>query len=102
MKRSIVNYDYSGDADAYEDYYVNQSGYGLPVFYGQRTQRDHGIGNIFGGLFRLVFPLIKRFAPVIGKRALWTRIQIAIDVAEGRSLKEAAKKGLVDHLRRYK
>ena len=32
MKRPIVHYDYGGDADAYEDYYVNQSGYGFSVF----------------------------------------------------------------------
>ena len=39
MKQPLVHYDYGGDADTYEDYYVNQSGHGLPVFYGQRTQK---------------------------------------------------------------
>ena len=102
MKRPTVHYDYGGDVDAYEDYYINQSGYGLyglPVFYGQRTQRSHGIGNIFGGLFRTVFPLIKRFAPLIGRKALQTGIQIASDVAEGRSLKEATKERVGETIR---
>ena len=99
MKRSIVLYDYGGDVNAYEDYYINQSGYGLPVFYGQRTQRGHGIGNIFGGLFRTVFPLIKRFAPVIGRKALQTGIQIVSNVVEGRSLKEAAKERVGETIR---
>ena len=77
-----VRYDCGANADAYEDCYINQSGYGLPVFYGQRTQRGHGIGNIYGGLFRTVFPLIKRFAPVIGRKALQTCVQITSDVVK--------------------
>ena len=88
MKRSILHYDNGGDADAYEDYYVNQSGYKLPVLHNQRTQRGHGIGNIFGGLFWALFRFIKR------RKALQTGIQIANELAEGRSLKEAAKESV--------
>jgi hypothetical protein len=63
----------------------------MPVFYGQRIQRGHGIGSIFSGLFRTVFPILKKVAPVIGRKALQTGIQIASDVADGRSFKDAAK-----------
>ena len=99
MKGPIVHYDYGGDADAYEDYYINQPGYELPVFYGQRTQRGHGIGNIFEGLFRTVFPLIKKFAPVFGKTTLQTGIHIANGVVKGRSLKEAGIERVGENIR---
>ncbi len=76
---------------AYEDYYVNQCGHGLPVFYGARSQRGHGIGSIFSGLWRTVFPILKRVAPALGRKALQTGVQIADDVTSGKSFKEAAK-----------
>ena len=75
------------DRKAYEDYYLNQCGHGMPVFYGARMQRGHGIGSIFSGLFRSIFPVLKRVAPVIGKKALQTGIDIVSDVAAGQSLK---------------
>ena len=83
---------------AYEDYYVNQSGHGLPVFYGAHTQKGHGIGNLFSGLFRSVFPILKRAAPVIGRKALETGIPIAKDVAGELTLKESAKTRVMDAL----
>ena len=83
---------------AYEDYYVNQCGHGLPVFHGAYTQRGHGIGSLFSGLFRSVFPILKRAAPVIGRKALETGIQIAKDVAGGQTLKESAKTRVMDAL----
>ena len=84
---------YCCDADrrAYEQYYANQSGNGMPVFYGARMQRGHGIGSIFGSLFRSVLPIFKRVAPAIGKKAIQTGLEIVDDVASGQSLKEAAK-----------
>ncbi len=86
-----VDYCCDNDKRAYEQYYTNQCGQGMPVFYGARTQRGSGIGSIFSGLFRSIFPLVKKFAPVIGKKALQTGVQIVGDVAAGQSLKEAAK-----------
>ena len=80
-----------GNGRAYEDYYKQQGGRGVPVFHGARVQRGHGIGSIFGGLFRSFFPILKRLAPVIGRKALQTGVQIADDVIGGQSLKEAAK-----------
>jgi hypothetical protein len=95
-KRGIGCYDAEGDRRAFENYYANQCGHGLPVFYGARMQRGHGIGSIFGGLFRTIFPIIKRVAPVIGRKALETGMQIAGDVAAGQSIKEAAKTRVVE------
>ena len=85
-------YDAEGDRRAFEHYYANQCGHGsLPVFYGARMQRGHGIGSIFGGLFRTIFPILKRVAPTIGRQAMETGMQIVKDVAGGQSVKEAAK-----------
>ena len=80
-----------GDGRAYEEYYMQQGGRGLPVFHGARVQRGHGIGSIFGGLFRSFFPILKRLAPIIGRKALQTGVQIAADIISGQSFKEAAK-----------
>jgi hypothetical protein len=91
-----VKYCCRADEGAFEQYYVNQCGGGLPVFVGARMQRGHGIGSIFSGLFRSIFPIIKRVAPVIGKKALQTGVNIISDVAAGQSFKEAAKTRVTD------
>ncbi|RLJ22857.1 hypothetical protein DJ031_00120 [bacterium endosymbiont of Escarpia laminata] len=79
-------------ANPYEDYYVRQVGGQLPVFVGGRGQRGHGLGNIFGSLFRSAMPLIKRGALALGKRALKTGMHVARDVVAGGNLKESVKK----------
>jgi hypothetical protein len=91
MRKLSTKYCCDDDKKAYEDYYVNQCGHGLPVFYGSRTQRGHGIGSIFSGRFRTIFPILKRVAPVIGRKALQTGIQIASDVAGCQSFGDSAK-----------
>jgi hypothetical protein len=75
----------------YEDYYMNQSGGGVPVFQGSRGQRGHGLGSMLSGLFRSAMPLLKRGLAVFGKHALKTGAEIATDVSEGQSLRDAAK-----------
>ena len=55
----------------------------MPVFYGARMHRGHSIRSIFSGLFRSIFPVLKKVAPVIGKKTLHTGIDIASDVADG-------------------
>ena len=43
----------------YEDYYLAQArGGGFPVFVGNR-QRGQGLGNLFGGIARMVVPVLK-------------------------------------------
>ena len=54
-------------------------------------ERGHGLESIFGELFCSVFPLIKKYAPVIGQKALQMDVRIANVVAEAQSLKNAAK-----------
>ena len=76
---------------AYEDYYLQQSGSGLPIFQGSRGQRGHGLGSMLSGLFRSAVPMIKRGLATFGKHALKTGLEIAGDVADGASFKDSAK-----------
>lgn len=76
---------------AYEDYYCQQSGSGMPVFQGSRTQRGHGLGSILSGFFRSAWPLIQTGAKALGKQFLRTGLHIANDVADGKNFKEASK-----------
>ena len=75
----------------YEDYYLRQSGSGLPVFQGSRGQRGHGLGSMLSGLFRSAVPMLKRGLATFGKHALKTGLEIASDVADGTSFKDSAK-----------
>src|SRR6188768_4020615 len=75
----------------YADYYIRQSGSGLPVFQGFRGQRGHGLGSMLSGLFRSAVPMLKRGLATFGKHALKTGLAIASDVADGTSFKDSAK-----------
>ena len=79
--------------DMYEDYYTNQSGQGTPVFVGAKYQRGHGLGSILNGLFRrIVLPFLRANGRTIASKAINTGLEIADDVAQGKSLKESAKR----------
>jgi hypothetical protein len=62
-------------------------GKGYPVFAGRRYQRGHGLGSIFGGLFKAAIPLLKKGAKTLGREALKTGLNIVGDV--GRTIKQA-------------
>jgi len=79
----------------YEDYYMLQSGSGLPVFQGSRGQRGHGLGSMLSGLFRSAVPMLKRGLATFGKHALKTGLEIAGDVVEGKSFKDSARERIV-------
>ncbi len=79
----------------YEDYYMQQSGSGLPVFQGSRGQRGHGIGSVLSGLFRSAVPMLKRGLATFGKHALKTGLDIIGDVTEGKSFKDSARERIV-------
>ena len=82
------------DMKAYHDYYIHQAGKGYPVFAGRRYQRGHGLGSIFGGLFKAAMPLLKKGAKTLEREALKTGLNIAGDVVQGRNIKQAAKSRL--------
>jgi hypothetical protein len=86
---------------AYEDYYVQQSGNGMPVFQGARMQRGHGVGSFLSGLFRSAWPLIQTGAKAIGKQVLRTGLQIANDVADGGQLIDSAKRRVPEGIKAF-
>ena len=72
----------------YEQYYTQQQkGRGdFPIYVGAERQRGHGVGNIFGGLFRRILPTLKAFAP----HALRAGADIFDDMSKGKSFKDSA------------
>ena len=85
----------------YERYYIDQSGNGMPIFVGTRGQRGHGLGSLLGGFFRSALPMLKRGLATFGKHALKTGLEIANDVVEGESIKEAAKRRVPERIKRF-
>lgn len=76
----------------------------MTVYSGRRIQRGHGLGNIFGSLFRSVaLPLVKRtVVPAlkkaaitgvkhVGRRVAQTGLDIASDVISGKKPSQAVK-----------
>ena len=86
----------------YEDYYTRQSGNGMPIYYGARNQRGHGLGSFLSGLFRRAMPFLTRGAKSLGKQALRTGLNIANDVVEGSSFRDAAIRHVPEGLNRWK
>jgi hypothetical protein len=76
-----------------EMYYLNQAGrcrasppgigpvYAAPLY----LQRGHGIGNLFGSLFRWVRPLLWSGAKAVGRETLRTGGKILSDIAVNKS-----------------
>ena len=64
------------DTKAYHHYYIHQAGKGYPVFAGRRYQRGHGLGSIFGGLFKAAMPLLKKGTKILEREALKTGLNI--------------------------
>jgi hypothetical protein len=60
-------------AKAYHDYYLHQAGRGYPVYVGTRYQRGHGLGSIFGSLFKSTVPFLKR-----GAKTLYIRKSLGV------------------------
>ena len=60
----------------------------MRVFVGARRQRGHGLGSIFGSLFRnVLMPFLKRNAGALAGNVLKTGMQVMDDVVQGKSLK---------------
>ena len=81
----------------YENYYTRQSGGEVPVFYGARTQRGHGLGSILGGLFRRDMPFSSRGAKILGQQAMF----IASDMIDGKSFQDSAKSRLKEGIKTF-
>jgi len=71
---------------------IMQYGYGMPIYIGGKYQRGHGLGNIFGSLFRSALPMLKSVGKKIGKQALTSGARFASDIIGGDDFKTAAKR----------
>ena len=89
MRHPYVDYP----AKVYNDYYAAQAGGGLPYFAGARYQRGHGLGSVFGKLFRtVVMPTVgKVIKKEIPQRLVSLGSDVLGDVSRGRSLKQSLK-----------
>ncbi|GFX60082.1 uncharacterized protein F54H12.2 [Trichonephila clavipes] len=74
----------------FEDYYISQTGNGLPYYAGQSFQKGYGIGGWFKRLFRTALPFLKSGAKSVGKEVLKTSTQIANDMLEGQSFPDSS------------
>lgn len=83
----------------YKEYYTNQIGSGLPVYYGSRYQKGYGLGNMFRSFFRWIvpvfkthaLPLLKEGAKTLGNEAIRTAANVATDTLSGKDIEHAAR-----------
>ena len=73
-------------------------------FDGQSYQRGGGLGNIFRGIMRVVFPLLKSAGKAVGKEALRAGAHIASDIVAGddpvNSIQRHTKQSIANQLNR--
>ena len=78
--------------NGYEDYYLHQAGTGLSVFAGNRTQAGHGLGNILGGLARMVIPIIRKGGKSVLKEGIRAGVDVLGDISQGENIKSSLKR----------
>ena len=81
----------------YEDYYMRQSEGEVPVFYGARTQKGHGLGSILGGLFRRALPFLSSGAKILGQQAM----NVASGMIDSKSFQDSAKSRLKEGIKTF-
>lgn len=79
--------------DIYTDYYLSQAGSGFSNIYsGPVYQKGNGIGSFLGGLYRVLFPLIKSGSAAAGKELLKTGVNIISDISRNQDPKDVIKR----------
>ena len=78
----------------YEEYYMNQAGYGLPYYSGTPYMKGYGLGGILSGVLRSVVPLFKSAGKTLLREGLKTGTNILTDALDGRNIKESASQRL--------
>lgn len=87
-----MRHKYCCDKLAYERYYAQQAGGGLPYFAGARYQTGSGLGSVLASIGRTLLPLVKSGAKTLGKHALKSGVTLAGDVIQGKNFKKSAVK----------
>ena len=93
----MVRVRFIPDQRALDNYYL-QSGNGMPYFRGASHQSGHGLGGLFGSLFRAaipvfkntVAPVLKQGAKAVAKEALRAGVGVASDLLDGQSVHDSA------------
>lgn len=79
--------------DVYTEYYLNQAGSGFGGVYSSGLyQKGHGIGSFLGGLFRCVFPLLKKGSSTLGTELLKSGVNIISDISKNEPVEMTIKK----------
>lgn len=79
--------------DVYTDYYLKQAGSGYGgVYTSGLYQKGHGIGSFLGGLFRCVFPLLKKGSSALGSELLKSGVNIISDISKNEPVESTIKK----------
>lgn len=82
-----------GEHDLYTEYYLTQAGSGFSNIYaGPSYQRGYGIGSFLGGLFRTVYPLLKKGTVALGSELIKTGASCLGDISRSEDPKEVLKK----------
>ena len=100
----MVRVRYVPNQQALDQYYARQTGNGSnEKFYrGPVYQRGHGLGGLFGSIFRAavpvfrstVAPALKKGAKALAREALTTGVNVAGDVLRGSNVKESFQQRL--------
>ena len=69
----------------------------MPVFYGARTQRGHGLGSTIGGLYRRTLPFLSSGAKILGQQAM----NVASDMIDGKSFQDSIKSRLKEVIKTF-
>lgn len=82
-----------GEHDIYADYYLAQAGSGFSNIYaGPSYQRGYGVGSFLGGLFRTVYPLLKKGTMALGSELLKTGASCISDMSRSEDPQQVFKK----------
>ena len=92
---------YIPDQNLFDSYYTNQAkNSALPFYAGASIQSGHGLGHLFGSLFRTltpilkgsIVPLVKKGAKSVAKEALAAGAHMAADTLGGSDPVKAMKR----------
>ena len=78
---------YHSNPAAYDDFFKNQVGRGLPVYIGRG-----GLGNVLSGLFRSLVPVMKRGGKALLREGARAAVGVGQDVLNGSNFKTAVKR----------
>lgn len=78
--------------NGFEEYYLRQAGTGLSVFAGNRSQVGHGLGNILGGLARMVVPILRKGGKSILTESVRGGMDILGDLTRGQNIQSSLKR----------